>query len=244
MADGAGREELARGFREAMVADLRNDLGTKGLARSVRDSLEEQFIMVSEGLAEAMYSSGQLEGARKLSEEALRLKPESGHPRVKIALAVHYAVIGGCEREAGETAEALASIEHGLGLLEGPFEGIVAERWRRYREGMLKWQLAGVLGQADERARELAVGQESLSIMRELLSGGENRPSPIQVHHVVGYLCGDLAQACESANEKALFEQMIDQAIESWSFLRKSNPTEPEYAAGLVWCESLRGSKL
>ena len=34
--------------------------------------------------------------------------------------------------------------------------------------------------------------------------------------------------------------ELLDEAIESWKFLRAANPEEPEYVAGLAWCVSLR----
>ena len=104
---------------------------------------------------------------------------------------------------------------------------------------MLKWQISGVFGQADEDEQQFTAGQEALTIMRNLLEGGGLRPSVIQVHHVMGYLSGDLAQAYEEAGEKETRNELLDEAIESWKFLSATNPREPEYMAGLAWCENL-----
>ncbi|GHC40206.1 protein kinase domain-containing protein [Roseibacillus persicicus] len=240
VAEGAGREELAAEFRQEMVNDLRNELGAKGLSENIKKELAEQFVIAAEGLAEQNYSRGELAKARALSLESLKLIPESAHSRVQIALAVHHAVIGGCERENGQTEAARESLQAGLSLLEEPRKDAAEERWRLYRLGILKWQLSGVLGQSDKPEEELAVGQEALEMMRGLLEESSLRPSAIQVHHVIGYLSGDLAQACETAKKKQERDEFLDDAIESWKFLRAADPEEPEYVAGLAWCERLR----
>lgn len=240
VAEGAGREELAAEFREEMVKDLRNELGADGLSEAVKKELAEQFVIAAEGLAEQSYSRGELAKARALADEALRLIPESAQSRVQIALAVHHAVIGGCERENGHTEAARKALDAGLALLEEPRKEPADERWRAYRQGMLKWQLSGVLGQANEPEKELALGREALEMMRALLRESQLRPSSIQVHHVIGYLSGDLAQACETAKKKKERDEYLDEAIESWKFLRAADPEEPEYVAGLAWCEKLR----
>lgn len=239
VAEGAGREELAVEFREEIVKELRNELGADGLSEQVRLQLTEQFVIAAEGLAEQYYSHGELVGARTLSEESLKLVPANSKPRLQIALAVHRAIIGGCEREAGRTEEARKELEAGLALLVEPFESAGEERWRLYRLGMLKWQISGIFGQADEDEQQFTAGQEALTIMRNLLEGGGLRPSVIQVHHVMGYLSGDLAQAYEEAGEKETRNELLDEAIESWKFLSATNPREPEYMAGLAWCENL-----
>lgn len=240
VAEGAGREKLAIEFRDEIVSDLRNELGADGLAEQIRQQLTEQFVIAAEGLAEQKFSLGEVAEALALAEEALKLIPESAEPRVRMALAVHMAVIAGCRRGKGQREEALERLSEGLALLEKPFEDTKEERWRVYRQGMLKWQLSGFLGQSGDREDELAAGQEALAIMRTLLEEGGLRPSPIQVHHVVGYLSGDLAQAYEAAGEKETRDELLDEAIESWKFLSAANPKEPEYVAGLAWCEKLR----
>lgn len=240
VAEGAGRVELAVEFREEIVKELRNELGADGLSEKIAQQLAVQFVIAAEGLAEQLYSQGDLTKAHELAEEALQLAPVSSESRLQIALAVHHAVIGGCARENGETQQAREELEAGLALLAKPFESAGEERWRLYRLGMLKWQLSGVFGQADESEQQFSAGQEALTIMRELLEEGELRPSAIQVHHVTGYLTGDLAQAYEAAGQKEMRDELLDEAIESWKFLTATNPKEPEYMAGLAWCEKLR----
>lgn len=243
VAEGAGREELSRKFREDMIAELRNDLGAADLREGIREQLVEQFVIVAEGLAEMSYSEGRLADALAFSKEALALLPEGRSDRAHIALAVHHAVIGGCQREAGKTAEAKESLEKGLLLVKELPATSTELRWGKYREGMLKWQLSGVLGQSDDEEGEAKVGQEALAIMRELLEQGTTRPSPIQVHHVIGYLCGDLAQASEALGKRDEVASLLDEAIESWKFLQAANPGDEEYVAGLAWCEQLRQPK-
>ena len=240
VAEGAGRVELAHEFREAMIAELRNDLGVAGLDEVTRRKLSEQFVIVAEGLAETDYALGNLKAARSLSEESLKMVPESGQTRVEVALAVHHAVIAGCQREAGLTEEAKASLETALSLISGKIAKPGDKRWAEYREGMLKWQLSGVLGQSGDATGEMKMGEEALQMMQDLLASGESRPSPIQVNHVIGYLCGDMVQAFESAGEQEKANKFLDEAMSSWKFLLAANPEEPEYAAGLAWCEELK----
>ena len=240
VAEGAGREELAIEFREGIVNALRNELGADGLTEAIAQKLSEQFVITSEGLAEQWYAQGKIAQARALSEEVLRKMPESAEPQVQISLAVHKAVLGGCDREKGKTKEARAYLEEGLALLEDPLENKALDRWRQYRQGMLQWQLSGVLGQAGEAEQERVEGQKALATMRELLEDEGVRPSPIQIHHVVGYLSSDLAQSYRSSEEKETRDELLDEAIESWKFLRAANPKEPEYVAGLAWCEKLK----
>ena len=242
VAEGAGRETLAMEFRSEIVKELRNELGADGLTEQIREQLTQQFVLAAEGLAEQLYSLAEIPKALALSEEALKLLPEeSVEPRVQMALAVHEAVVAGCLRGKGQEEEALEYLEKGLALLEKPFERSEDERWRRYRQGVLKWQLSGLLGQLDEGEKELATGQEALAIMRALLEEGGVRPSPIQLHRVVGYLSGDLAQAYETTENQEMREDLLDEAIDSWKFLSAANPDEPEYVAGLAWCEKLKG---
>ena len=240
VAEGAGRNELAMEFREQIVTDLRNELGADGLTDVVSLELSEQFVVAAEGLSEQLYSQGKIGEARSLAEEAIERVPESTEPQVQISLAVHKAVVGGCERERGSTEQAREQLEQGLALLEEPLGDKNLDRWRQYRRGMLMWQLSGILGQANEGEEEQAMGQKALGMMRELLEEGGLRPSPIQVHHVIGYLTSDLAQSYHSTEEKGTRDDLLDEAIESWKFLRAANPKEPEYVAGLAWCEKLR----
>ncbi|MGJ8724837.1 MAG: protein kinase domain-containing protein [Roseibacillus sp.] len=240
VAEGAGRETLAMEFRAEIVNELRNELGAEGLTEQIRQQLTQQFVITAEGLAEQQFSLGLVPEARELAEEALTLIPESADPRIRMALAVHEAVIAGCLRGKGQREESLSRLKKGLALLEESFESARDERWRRYREGVLKWQLSGILGQSDEKEQELEVGQEALVMMRSLLEEGGLQPSPIQLHRAVGYLSGDLAQAYQAAGQREVYDELLDEAIESWKFLSAANPDEPEYVAGLAWCEKLR----
>ena len=244
VAEGAGREILAKEFRSEIVKDLRNELGADGLTDEIRLQLTKQFVVAAEGLAEEQYALGEVEEAFELSEESLRLIPESADPQVKMALAVHEAVVAGYMRGKGNEPQALNRLKKGLALLAEPCEDGRDERWRRYRLGVLKWQLSGLLGQSGEGGEELETGQEALTTMRALMEEGGLRPSPIQLHRVVGYLSGDLAQAYEEAGKKEERDDLLDEAIDSWKFLSAANPEEPEYVAGLAWCEKLRGKEL
>ena len=241
VAEGAGREALAQELRVEIVKDLRNELGADGLSEQVREHLTKQFVIVAEGLAEQQFSLGEVPEAMALSEEALTLIPESAEPRVRMALAVHEAVIAGCLRGKGQKEEAMSRLKQGLALLDKSFDDASDERWRKYRLGVLKWQLAGVLGQSEEDAQGLEEGQEALAIIRELQEEDGLQPSAIQLHRVAGYLSGDLAQSYLSAGQKDVSDELLDEAIESWKFLSKANPEEPEYVAGLAWCEKLKG---
>lgn len=240
VAEGVGREKLAAEFRAAMVKGLDAELALDGLEESLRKKLKGYYVIAAEGLAENKYSQGQLSEARLLAEKSLSLGASETEPRVKMALAVHHAVIGGCYREEGKVEKAQEELEKGLGLLEQSFAEASDERWREYRQGVLKWQLAGTVGQLGKPEKELKLGQEALAMMRELLSQKGVRPSAIQIHRVVGYLSGDLAQGYESRKNEKMRNELLDEAIESWKFLRAANPEEPEYVAGLAWCESLR----
>lgn len=239
IAEGAGREALATEFRAEMVSDLRNELGAADAVGDLQNELEEQFIIASEGLAERLYAEGDLAAAKELSQEALALIPESGHLRVRIAQAVHHAVLAGCWREQGKLAEAELELAAAMDLLSNSSSTTPHERWRLYREGMVKWQLAGVMGQAGNSEKEVELALEALQTMHSLLEGEAVRPSPIQTHHVIGYLAGDLARTFEKLGDTTSAQEQIDTAIASWQFLCKSNPSEPEYAAGLAWCEKL-----
>ena len=240
VAEGAGRESLAAKFRIEIVAELGNELGAQGLSDNLRQQLQEHYVIAAEGLAEQKYAAGEITEARSLAEKSLALIPNTTKPRVQMALAVHHAVIGGCLRESGKTEQARQELTKGLALLELPLVGVENERWRQYREGMLKWQLSGVMRQAGNRDQELKLGGEALAVMRELLSGGRLRPTDIQLHRVVGYLSGDLAQSYDSQEKREVRNDLLDGAIESWKFLRAANPDESEYVAGLAWCEGLR----
>ena len=240
VAEASGREGLATEFRQEMVKELRAEMGVEGLGDERRQQLREDFVIAAEGLAEYEFSRGEVNTARALAEESLSLFKATTRPRVNVALAVHHAVLGGCLRERGKVAEAQAELEEGLALIAKPLEEVNAERWRRYREGMLKWQLSGVIGQAGDVEKELVLGQESLTEMRELLAEKGTRPSEIQVHRVLGYLSGDLAQNFELQKNHEMRNELLDEAIESWKFLRAANPKEAEYVAGLAWCEQLK----
>ena len=240
VAEGSGREELAVEFRTETIETLRNELGAEGLSESLRRELSEQFVVASEGLAEQLYARGELEAAQALSKEARERVLDSIIPRVRVALAVHAAVLGGCHREMGKTEDARALVADGLKLLESPFDDAGVERWRRYRQGMLQWQLAGVFGQLEDSGKEFTLGEEALTTMRTLLEEGGPRPSAIQIHRVIGYLSSDLASAVEKAGRKDERLDLLDEAIESWKFLLAANPKEPEYVAGLAWCEGLK----
>lgn len=241
IAEGAGREALAMEFRAEMVDDLRNELGAADAEGVLKVELEEQFVIASEGLAERLYAEGELALAKELSQEALALIPESGKARIRIAQAVHHAVLAGCLREKGQLAEAEGELGIAMTLLAETATTTPDERWRVYRDGMMHWQLSGVMGQAGDAEKEVSLGLEALQMMRSLLDSDEVRPSPIQIHHVIGYLSGDLARNFEKKGDLASAQEQIDNAIASWRFLCKSNPDEPEYAAGLAWCEALLG---
>lgn len=240
IAEGAGREQLAVEFRAEIVSELRNELGAEGLSEEMRQDLAEQFVVSAEGLAEQYYADSRIAEARKLAEESLKLVPKSPKPKVQIALAVHQAVLAGSEREKGKTEEARDRLLTGLSLLESSFKDGADERWRRYRLGMLQWQMSGVQAQAGELEESLAVGEKALQEMRALLEEGGPRPSEIQIHHVMGYLTGDLAQTFEEAGKPERRAELLDEAIDSWKFLLAANPEEPEYVAGLAWCEKLK----
>ena len=240
VAEGAGRETLATKFRSEMVKALGNELGADGLGEELRKQLRKYYVIAAEGLAEHQFAEGEVADARELAEKSLKLGKGIAEPRVEMALAVHHAVLAGCLREKGETEKAKEELAKGLALLAEPLEKAGDERWRRYREGMLKWQLSGALGQAGETEKELEQGEASLETMRELLAEKGLRPSPIQIHRVVGYLSGDLAQSQALTKKEEARDELLDEAIESWKFLREVNPDEAEYVAGLAWCEKLR----
>ena len=107
---------------------------------------------------------------------------------------------------------------------------------------MVKWQLAAIYSQKEEFSEERRLGEEAAFTMRELLDGDGLRPSAIQVHHVLGYLCGDLAKCYEQGGELKKREQLLDEAIDSWRYLKTSNPLASEYEAGLTWVEKLKSA--
>ena len=73
VAEGAGREILAKEFRSEIVRELRNELGADGLSEEIQQQLSKQFVIAAEGLAEELYSLGEVDESLKLSEEALTL---------------------------------------------------------------------------------------------------------------------------------------------------------------------------
>ncbi|MBK1832771.1 protein kinase domain-containing protein [Roseibacillus ishigakijimensis] len=235
VAVGVGRDELAADLREQVISVLRTSLEAEALSPQMEAALREQFILAAEGLGEELYAEGELAAAAELAREAIALAPPEPGPRTAISLAVQQAVLAGIAREKGELEEARSYLQDGLELIGEPFADPAEERWRKYRRAVLQWQLAAVLGQSDDGEGEQSVGQEARELLQQLLAGGDRAPSAREIHHVLGYLCGDLARAHQGEQR----EKLLETAIASWQALLALDPENPEYRAGLTWCEKL-----
>ena len=242
IADGAGHEKVALLMREELFKNLRSQARRQDLDEVTQQLIFERILVASEGLSESYYALGRLADAEAIAKNALTYSIKEPSERVKIARAMQYVVLAGCERERGETVSAEKLMKQALSMIVKRSEQPGVERWRRYREGMVKWQLAAIYSQKEEFSEERRLGEEAAFTMRELLDGDGLRPSAIQVHHVLGYLCGDLAKCYEQGGELKKREQLLDEAIDSWRYLKTSNPLASEYEAGLTWVEKLKSA--
>ncbi|MEM9079451.1 MAG: protein kinase [Verrucomicrobiota bacterium] len=241
VAEGAGRDDVGDVFRERVVRELASLLEEESVPEELRMRFREEYVVAAVGLAERAYGAGDLQSAEEIAKAALAQVDEPPHEDVRTAVAVLQAVLAGCEREMGQTEKAEEQLSAALRLIEEKQGDERLEQWRRYREAMLKWQMAGVQGQLGNEQGEVEYGREALYLLRGLLDGASVRPTAIQVHRVMGYLCSDLARASEALGveeEEPLV--LLDEAIESWKFLREADPEETEYHRGLEWCESQR----
>ncbi|MDP0492331.1 MAG: hypothetical protein Q7Q71_14880 [Verrucomicrobiota bacterium JB023] len=240
MADGAGDDRLARLFREQVVEELRNLLGAEGLTDEMKRELKEAFVIAAAGLAEADYGAGHLVAAYNLADEAISLLKVTRRGEARISLAVNYAVLAGCERERSHTKVAQAHLRDSLALLAEPVEDEL-ERLRTYREGMFRWQMGIVQAQLGDLTGEQELIEEGYELLVSLLDDEKSvRPTILQVHHVLGYLCVDLADSVEKEERRIA---ALDRAIESWRFLLEADPEDSEYLEGLAWTEAKKGHR-
>lgn len=236
-ADGEGAFENSAKLR-AEAAKAFESLAEK--VERPTPELEFQIVSASAARALSLWQQGDVFGAEKLARENVgkltRLAEQlSGDFRVIFDLASQKGILATALRDEGKRTEAQSILVQGIGFLEDGLKKENENFGARYLLASLRWQLAGLYGQAGEGNKELELGEQSRLELLSILSSEVRSPRPGEIRKSLAYLCGDLGHSADLNGQRDLAVKYFEESKKCWQELVRDEGDEMEYREGYHW---------
>lgn len=238
VADGAGVADAALQLRRQTATELIAMLDEHPDDPVIKIELSEALGAISEAALEAgdllLAKEHALRGKR-LIDEVVEVEVVTGPALVQ--LAGHKSVIAACDHTIGESEKAMSLVDEGLEDVDQALKMAQSSPMATFRQAMLKWQKASLLGFSGKAKDELQFGREARDHLANLLATRCEYPSVRQVRRALAYLTGDLGVSAQTAGKNGEAVGYFRESAGHWQELASAEKDNEEFREGLDWAK-------